>query len=253
MNIEGETVMDNTVSNNNTTTKPRKRSPQEPLTLVYNPDSKYEICLDEVGRGPLFGRLYVAAVVLPRNGLFDGKDIKDSKKFSSKKKIKEVAAYIRENCLAYHIHYIEANVIDDINILQAVYRAMHECIRAIITKLGTHEGLSIIVDGDRFKPYCVFDNVSQTMIEIPSTTIEQGDAKYMGIAAASIIAKVAHDEYISELCGEYPELNERYGLEKNVGYGTKQHLDGILKYGISQWHRKSYGRCNTAEVNMIMK
>ena len=238
--------------------KPRVRKPQELLSLAYNSETKYEISLDEVGRGPLFGRVYVAAVVLPRDGSFDGKDVKDSKKFSSKKKIKEVSDYIQKNSLAWHIHYLDANVIDEINILQSVFRCMHECIRGVISKLSEMEiengntefaikdNVMIVVDGDRFKPYCIFDEKTGTMQEIPSVTIEQGDAKYMAIAAASIIAKVAHDEYISQLCKEYPVLNERYNLEKNVGYGTKQHLTGIAEHGITQWHRKTYGLCKEA-------
>jgi ribonuclease HII len=114
------------------------------------------------------------------------------------------------------------------------------------TDSTTTDNMMIIVDGDRFKPYCVFDQTTNTMKEIPSITIEQGDAKYIGIAAASIIAKVAHDEYIEELCTQYPELVERYRLDKNVGYGTKHHIDGIQQYGITQWHRKSYNICKGA-------
>jgi ribonuclease HII len=89
------------------------------------------------------------------------------------------------------------------------------------------------------------------MQEIPHITIEQGDAKYVGIASASILAKVAHDEYILELCKEYPILCERYSLDKNVGYGTKLHIDGIKKYGITQWHRRSYGICKMAKYSPI--
>jgi ribonuclease HII len=103
--------------------------------------------------------------------------------------------------------------------------------------------IQLIVDGDRFKPYCVFNEETESIMQIPHETIEKGDATYMGIAAASIIAKVEHDTYISDLCKQHPELNTRYGLEKNVGYGTKQHMDGIREFGITQWHRKSYSPC----------
>ena len=113
------------------------------LEIQYNPDNKFELCIDEVGRGCLFGRTYIACVILPTNSnkidakinSFDGKNIKDSKKFSSKKKIKEVSEYIKRNALLWHIEYIESSIIDDINILQSVMRGMHECIRKTIIKL----------------------------------------------------------------------------------------------------------------------
>lgn len=234
----------------------RVRKPAELLALCYNENNRFEISLDEVGRGPLFGRVYTAAVVLPRDGSFNGTDVKDSKKFSSKKKRKEVAEYIRNHALAYHIHYIESDVIDEINILQAVFRAMHECIKQVLLQLETRienpfKDVFIVVDGDRFKPYCIFDEETESLREIPHTTVEQGDAKYMAVAAASIIAKVAHDEYIEELCQTYPVLAERYQLDKNVGYGTKHHLDGIRTYGITEWHRKSYGLCRDAAYSPI--
>ena len=221
------------------------------LDYRYDNDSgKMEIGLDEVGRGPLFGRLYVAGVILPEDqSLFDGTNIKDSKKFSSKHKIRDVAEYIKTHALAWHIHYIEADVIDNINILQSVYRAMHECIRELLIKTGNpFDNTMVIVDGDRFKPYCVFDEASGFMKEMHNVTVEQGDSKYMSIAAASIIAKVAHDDYIEQLCKEYPQLVDRYRLDKNVGYGTKHHIDGIQQYGITQWHRRSYKICKEANM-----
>lgn len=235
--------------------KNRKKIMQ-PLLLQYNTKGgdTIEIGIDEVGRGPLFGRMYCAAVVLPNDGSFTGKGVKDSKKFSSKKKIKEVSDYIKQNCKAYHIHYIDANVIDEINILQAVFRCMHECIRAILQQLQItppYNNVLLLIDGDKFKPYCVYDESSQSLVEIPSITIEKGDSIYMSIASASIIAKVAHDEYITDLCNKYPELNVRYDLEKNVGYGTAKHLKGIESYGITQWHRKTYGRCCDAMYSPI--
>jgi ribonuclease HII len=236
----------------------RKRGVHAPLLLQYDTNNQYtlEIGIDEVGRGPLFGRVYCAAVVLPTDGSFNGKDVKDSKKFSSKKKMKEVADYIMKNCIAYHIHYIEADVIDDINILQSVFRCMHECIRSILLQVEANTNTNInktllLVDGDKFKPYCVYDETTESIREIPSVTIEKGDSLYMSIAAASIIAKVAHDEYIADLCKQYPELNSRYDLEKNVGYGTARHLKGIEDHGITQWHRKSYKKCNEANYNPL--
>lgn len=257
--------MSDETANTITITEKKKRTPKiiEPLQLRYDTKWKYEICIDEVGRGPLFGRVYIAAVVLPYDCTFDNKDVKDSKKFSSKKKIQAVSDYIREHALLWHIHYIDATIIDRDNILQAVYQGMHSCIDKLINKITIREqaanntafkpykDILLMIDGDRFSPYCVYDDESGMLRQLPHVTIEQGDAKYVGIAAASIIAKVEHDKYISELCVQYPVLNERYQLSNNVGYGTKHHIDGIRTYGITQWHRRSFGPCKTAEYAPI--
>lgn len=224
---------------------------QQTMLPFYDISNKYEISIDEAGRGPLFGRLYVGAVILPQNG-FENKEIKDSKKFTSKIKMREVAEYIKENCYAWNVSYIEADVIDQINILQSVYKGMHKCIAELLQngKINT-DGLMIIVDGDKFKPYIYFDDEKNELREIPNVTIEKGDSKYIGIASASILAKVEHDKYIEQLCSEYPQLVEKYSLNKNMGYGTKQHIDGIKQFGISQWHRKSFGLCKDAVTNIV--
>ena len=95
------------------------------LDRFYDPENKYEICIDEAGRGCLFGRVYIASVVLPKeSSLFDGTNIKDSKKFTSKKKIQEVATTIKDNALYYHITHMDSKEIDDVNILQAVMKGM---------------------------------------------------------------------------------------------------------------------------------
>jgi ribonuclease HII len=228
----------------------RKREPAKLLDLVYNDINRYEICLDEVGRGCLFGPAYIAAVVLPKDGSFDLTDIKDSKKFSSKKKIKERSDYIKQHAIVYDIQFVESQVIDEINILQAVMRGMHNCIRNCLDKLKTvnngdnfYDETMAVIDGNYFNPYQWYEPTTESFKELSFVTVEQGDSKYAGIAAASILAKVARDEYICELCEQYPYLNEQYGLEKNVGYGTKQHMAGIKQYGITGWHRKSYSPC----------
>jgi len=224
-------------------------------------NNKYEICIDEAGRGCLFGRVYIACVVLPKDPeLFSSKDIKDSKKFSSKKKINEVATYIKANALAWSISYIERDVIDDINILQAVMRGMHNVINNTIKTLYEKNGSNIntndffpLVDGNYFIPYLHFDHSTESIIELPYATIEKGDSLYMGIAAASILAKTARDQYILDMCMEHPDLSDKYGLEKNMGYGTKLHLDGIKQHGITQWHRKTFGICREFSSNIIDK
>ena len=216
--------------------------------------------MDEAGRGPMFGRLYVAAVVLPKVA-FQHEKMKDSKKFHSKKKIQDVADYIKSHATAWSVHFIEADVIDQINIRQAVFRGMHACIRDIVAK-QTSLNVSVdvplvdpflLVDGNDFAPYTVFDEATEELRAFPHVTIEGGDNKYSAIAAASILAKVARDQYIADLCADYPDLVTYYGLNKNMGYGTKQHLNGIATHGITQWHRKTFGLCRTAAVVEVVR
>ena len=235
----------------------------ELLTNYDAANNRYEIGVDEAGRGPLFGRLYVAAVVLPKDGDFQHNEMKDSKKFHSKTKIKEVAEYIKTNAVAWNVQYIEADVIDEINIRQAVFRGMHDSIRHVrndcLAKMDNSEprnqmnDFMLLIDGNDFKPFTSFDAISEQIVALPHETIEGGDNKYTAIAAASILAKVSRDEYIADLCEKYPELVERYGLDSNMGYGTKRHLDGIVKYGITQLHRRTYGKnCKEATISPII-
>jgi ribonuclease HII len=229
--------------------------------MNYQSDlSIYEIGIDEAGRGPLFGRLYVAATILPKvcenenNDLFYHKDIKDSKKIKSKKKMNEVSQYIQSNTLAYSVQYIEHSEIDEINIRQAVFRAAHRCIKSVCTTVLEKDPSAkfhILMDGNDFIPYTTFDKSVDRIVSIPYDTIEGGDAKLVSIAASSILAKDARDKYIEELCKEYPALVERYSLDKNMGYGTKKHLDGIKEFGICQFHRRTYGQCKMARINEI--
>jgi ribonuclease HII len=219
----------------------------ESLKTIHDESNDYEICIDEVGRGCLFGRAYIAMVILPKGDSHEWKDIKDSKKFSSKKKIRQVNDYIKSSVLAWHIEYIESELIDDINILQAVMRGMHACIKRALEIISTYNKqspkITAIIDGNYFVPYRYFDEKLETIVELPAITVEQGDAKYVGIAAASILAKVARDDYVLDLCEKESVLKEKYGLDTNMGYGTKKHLDGIRQYGITPWHRKTFGLC----------
>jgi len=223
-----------------------------PLARIYDPSNNFEMGIDECARGPLFGRLYVAATILPKNEDFKHDEMKDSKKIKSRTKMRELSDYIKKHAIAWHIHFIEADVIDAINIRQAVLRGMKECIKSVLSKVDTNANNTfVVIDGNDFTGYTVFDNETQLIREVPHTTVEKGDGKYTFIAAASILAKNAHDEYILDLCEEHPELIERYGLDTNVGYGTKKHIDGIEKYGISQWHRKTYARCKEAKYSPL--
>jgi ribonuclease HII len=268
---------------NNPEKKPRKRVTKEPdlkkdivipeclLSKFYNSELHIiEIGADEVGRGPMFGRVYSGAVVLPKDDSFDHYKMKDSKKFTSKnsKKINEVAEYIKQNALAWAVCYEDEKVIDEINILQATQSAMHKAIKAVINQLTTtnkiqnkdYNNLFLLIDGNYFKPLTITSDTNVNSINANDSsnkkfykinngqslhyrTIEGGDNKYTSIAAASILAKVERDKYIDELCLENPDLIEKYGLDSNKGYGSKKHMDGIKQYGISKWHRRTFGIC----------
>ena len=149
-----------------------------------------------------------------------------------------MAEYIKENSLGWSIGYSDETEIDDINIKKATYKAMHKALSKLINPNNTY---NLLIDGNEFTPYmCLRD---AELIQIPHTCIVGGDNTYSSIAAASILAKVERDEYIKELCNVDPLLNERYDLLKNKGYGTKKHMEGIKKYGISKYHRKTFGIC----------
>ena len=226
----------------------KTRQKSQPLEKYYKKDEIYEIGIDEVGRGPLFGRVYTASVILPKDESFDHSKMKDSKKFHSKKKINETADYIKKNALYWCVHYEDEKIIDEINILQATQRSMHSCIKDILQKSQSSHHLNksntrLLVDGNYFNPFTYF-NPQRKMIEsYQHTCVEGGDNKYSAIAAASILAKVSRDEYIQDLCDNYPTLIEHYSIDTNKGYGAKKHLDGIQKYGITEWHRKSFAPC----------
>lgn len=224
-------------------TKNNKQQTKQQLLNVsyYNDDNIIEIGIDEVGRGPMFGRVYTAAVILPKEG-FDHSKMKDSKKFHSKKKINEVSEYIKENAIAWSIQWEDEKVIDKINIRNATHSAMHKAIKEIYDK-ENGKNYVLLVDGNDFKPYIVMkENILE---QVSHVCIEGGDNKYSSIAAASILAKVARDAYIDEMCVLHPELIEKYDLSNNKGYGTKKHMDGISEHGITEWHRRSFGICKT--------
>jgi ribonuclease HII len=211
----------------------------------YNDNKIIEIGIDEAGRGPMLGRVYAAAVILPKDDSFQHNLMKDSKRFTSEKKIKQVADYIKNNAIAWSIGYSDETEIDEINIRNATYNSMHRALKNILDDCKQY---LILVDGNDFKPYTKYDN-ELGLIQIPHTCITGGDNKYTSIAAASILAKVARDEYIEKLCSDNPELEIRYNILKNKGYGTKIHLDGINTYGITKYHRKTFGICQNYNIN----
>jgi ribonuclease HII len=227
------------------------------LEKKYNSTSaSIEIGIDEAGRGPLFGRVYSAAVVLPDNNIFNYELLKDSKKFTSENKRIDVANYIQANALFWAISYEDEKVIDTINIRQATLSAMHKAIKIILNSyyeknniLCSNEKCYLLVDGNDFKPFIYYCETSNIIKQLNHVLIEGGDNKYCSIAAASILAKVEHDKYIKEMCINFPKLDNYYGLLSNKGYGTSKHIEGIKKYGISKWHRTTYGQCKDAIIN----
>ncbi len=210
-------------------------------------DQIREIGVDEAGRGPMFGRVYAGAVILPKSlDAFQHALMKDSKKFHSEKKIREVAAYIKANAVAWAVGWADEGEIDALNIRRATHKAMHQAITDIIVKQKEKKNILLLVDGNDFTPFVLKEPATLVQEPVQHVCIEGGDNTYSCIAAASILAKVARDDYIAELCAAEPDLITRYDLLKNKGYGTKKHMDGIKKYGITQWHRRTFGICRGA-------
>lgn len=211
---------------------------------------KIFIGVDEAGRGPLFGSVYTGAVILPDcEEEFDRSILKDSKKFSSEKKITDVFNYIIENCKYFSVDYSTREEIDTLNILQATQRSMHKSIQSVIEKLMAEEDrlidktpllkrIVILVDGNYFKPFTYFYNDS--LYGINYECVIKGDSIHKEISAASILAKVSRDKYIKDFVENNPEYQEKYELLSNKGYGTKKHIEGIKQYGYSKFHRKSF-------------
>lgn len=212
------------------------------MKICFDNDTSIEIGVDEAGRGPMFGRVYAAAVVLPKDDSFKHGDMKDSKKFTSIKKITNVSNYIKENATCWAIAYSTEREIDKFNIRKATHMAMHKAIKEIIKKLELmSESTHLLIDGNDFTPYMFYEN--NCLIPAKNTNIKQGDSKISSIAAASILAKTERDKYIIDLCEKEPDLDKNYNLKKNKGYGTKEHLLGIEKYGVSKYHRLTFGIC----------
>ena len=218
----------------------RTRKPAKVLEHYFSADDgAIEVGVDEVGRGPMLGRVYSAAVILPKDESFNHSLMKDSKRFHSKNKIMEAYEYIKDHCIAWAVGYSSESTIDSINIRNATHRAMHEAIKGVIEP---GKKIHLLVDGNDFKPYTIM-SPDIGIVQVPTTCIVGGDDKYSAIAAASIIAKVTRDKYISDLCEENPALDEKYGIMSNKGYGTTTHMDGIRAYGITKFHRRSFGIC----------
>ncbi len=184
----------------------------------YHQKDKIEVGCDEAGRGCLAGPVFAAAVILDpkkKNSQLD-----DSKKLTKKKR-NELKYWIEDNVLDYAVASLSPKEIDEHNILNASFLAMHKAIDQLKIDFN-----SLLIDGNRFIPY--HDYAHHCMIK--------GDARFKSIAAASILAKTYRDHYMEQLAEEFPN----YKWEKNFGYPTKAHREAIKKYGPCIHHRKSF-------------
>lgn len=181
--------------------------------------------VDEVGRGPLAGPVVTAAVILPED--FDIPGIDDSKKLTEKKR-EALFPVIKEHALAYGIGMADHKLIDEINILEATKVAMAEAVEKANEMLQERCGEQI--------QHVLFDAMKLDTVKLPQTSVIKGDAKSLAIAAASVIAKVTRDRMMVELAEKYPH----YAFEKNKGYGTKAHYEGLEKAGPCEIHRMTF-------------
>jgi len=188
------------------------------MLLSNYTEDKLEAGCDEAGRGCLAGPVVAAAVILPRT--YQNPLINDSKQLSKKKR-ENLREEIIRVALAWSVAEVSNHEIDEINILNASFLAMHRA----IDNLSARPEL-LLIDGNRFNPYNGIEH----------ECIIKGDSKYLSIAAASILAKTSRDELMLELSKTY----SGYGWEKNAGYPTAQHRNAIRKIGITPYHRKSF-------------
>ena len=207
---------------------------QKTTLKQYDNEEGVEVGLDEAGRGCLFGPVCVAGVIWPKEDPDPSIVIKDSKKCTEKYRNK-CFDYIQQHSIAYSIHMLDHEEIDTKNILQCSIEGMHRCLTSISEEVDYD---MILVDGNHFKSY--YCPVKDDFIN--HQCIIKGDNAYKSIAAASILAKTYRDNYIIDMVKEHPEL-QKYGIERNKGYGTKEHMNAIREHGITQWHRKSFAPC----------
>ena len=179
---------------------------------------EFEAGTDEAGRGCLCGPVVAAAVILPKD--FSHPRLNDSKKLSEKDRM-ILRPIIEKQALAYGVSFVMQEEVDEINVLKASLTGMHRSLDQLKVRPEF-----IIVDGNKFTNYS----------NVPHKTIVKGDAKYMSIAAASILAKTYRDEYMEKIHQEFPV----YDWCKNKGYPTKKHRDAIREFGVTVHHRKSF-------------
>ena len=181
-------------------------------------EGKIEVGCDEAGRGCLAGSVFAAAVILPLG--YENELLNDSKKLTPKMRY-QLRTIIEHDAVAWAVGVVTPEEIDEINILNASFLAMHRAIDQLSVRPE-----AIIVDGNRFNAYH----------DLPHTCIVKGDGKYQSIAAASILAKTYRDDYMDRLAEEYPQ----YDWKQNKGYPTKKHRQAIHDFGVSPYHRMTF-------------
>ena len=200
------------------------------LKPYFNPDLIEAGC-DEAGRGCLAGSVYAAAVILPKD--YENEKLNDSKQLTAKRRY-ELRAEIERDAIAWAVGVVTPQEIDKINILNASILAMHRALDGLKVRPEF-----VIVDGNKFKPYR----------DLRHQTIVKGDAKYLSIAAASILAKTYRDDYMMELHKQFPF----YGWDHNAGYPTKEHRLGIKQHGTTPYHRMSYNLLGDGQLMLEFK
>lgn len=188
------------------------------MLLSYMEQGRIEAGCDEAGRGCLAGAVFAAAVVLPPDYRHDL--LNDSKQLSEKQRY-QLRPEIERDAIAFAVGIVTPQEIDQINILNASFLAMHRAVEQLSIR-PEH----LLIDGNRFKPYP----------HIPHTCVVKGDGKYLSIAAASVLAKTYRDDYMMQLHEQHPQ----YGWNNNKGYPTQQHRNAIEQYGTTAYHRMSF-------------
>ncbi len=195
----------------------------------YNKGLSFVSGIDEAGRGPLAGPVVAAAVILPKDIFIDG--VNDSKKLTPKKR-NLLFEEIKQSAVSYGIGIVESKTIDEINILQATFFAMKKALE----QLSVTPDL-LLIDGNHKIPDLKYNQQA----------IVSGDAKSACIACASILAKVTRDNMMLEYAKQYPQ----YNFEKHKGYGTKAHIEAIVKFGPCPIHRMTFAPLNSKQLEML--
>lgn len=188
------------------------------LESVFNRQGLVEAGCDEAGRGCLAGSVYAAAVILPPG--YRNERLNDSKQLTARRRY-ALREEIERDAVAWAVGTVTPEEIDRINILNASILAMHRALDGLRVRPEF-----VIVDGNRFRPYGT----------TPAQTVVKGDGKYLSIAAASVLAKTYRDDYMKQLHEEYPH----YGWNRNAGYPTREHREGLRLHGATPYHRRTF-------------
>jgi ribonuclease HII len=190
--------------------------------LPFHKENTIEAGCDEAGRGCLAGPVFAAAVILPAD--FDNGLLNDSKKLTEKQRYK-LRPLIEKEALAWEVEAVTNIEIDEVNILNASFLAMNRAVQKLKIEPG-----HLLIDGNRFR----------TKSKIPYTCMIKGDGRFYSIAAASVLAKTYRDDFMEKIHKDFPN----YDWDKNKGYPTKKHREGIRKFGVTKYHRMTFRLLN---------